>query len=127
MAAEKDAVEIRFGGFKTGPPAYSPAEMERGTGYPLRAASEASYAAPDVGKPARHFREGTMVRTIEQTTMRKVYLRVLSIAVVSYFFCYLDRINVGFAALTMNKDLGLDAATFGFAAGVFFWGYFLFE
>jgi MFS transporter, ACS family, tartrate transporter len=68
-----------------------------------------------------------MIGTIEQTTMRKVYLRVLPIAVVSYFFCYLDRINVGFAALTMNKDLGLDAATFGFAAGVFFWGYFLFE
>ena len=52
-----------------------------------------------------------MIRTIEQTTMRKVYLRVLPIAAVSYFFCYLDRINVGFAALTMNKDLGLDAAT----------------
>jgi len=68
-----------------------------------------------------------MIRTIEQTTMRKVYLRVLPIAAVSYFFCYLDRINVGFAALTMNKDLGLDAATFGFAAGIFFWGYFLFE
>ena len=68
-----------------------------------------------------------MIGTIEQTTMPKVYLRVLPIAVVSYFFCYLDRINVGFAALTMNKDLGLDAATFGFAAGVFFWGYFLFE
>ena len=61
-----------------------------------------------------------MIGTIEQTTMPKVYLRVLPIAVVSYFFCYLDRINVGFAALTMNKDLGLDAATFGFAAGVFF-------
>jgi len=68
-----------------------------------------------------------MIRTLEQTTMRKVYWRVLPIAVVSYFFCYLDRINVGFAALTMNKDLGLDAATFGFAAGIFFWGYFLFE
>ena len=68
-----------------------------------------------------------MTRTIEQATMRKVYWRVLPIAAVSYFFCYLDRINVGFAALTMNKDLGLDAATFGFAAGVFFWGYFLFE
>jgi len=68
-----------------------------------------------------------MIRTVEQTTMRKVYLRVLPIAAVSYFFCYLDRINVGFAALTMNKDLGLDAATFGFAAGIFFWGYFLFE
>jgi len=46
-----------------------------------------------------------MIRTVEQTTMRKVYLRVLPIAAVSYFFCYLDRINVGFAALTMNKDL----------------------
>jgi MFS transporter, ACS family, tartrate transporter len=68
-----------------------------------------------------------MTRTIEQTTMRKVYWRVLPIAAVSYFFCYLDRINVGFAALTMNKDLGLDPGTFGFAAGVFFWGYFLFE
>jgi ACS family tartrate transporter-like MFS transporter len=34
---------------------------------------------------------------------------------------------VGFAALTMNKDLGLDAATYGMAAGAFFWGYFLFE
>jgi ACS family tartrate transporter-like MFS transporter len=68
-----------------------------------------------------------MIRTVEQTTMRKVYLRVLPIAAVSYFFCYLDRINVGFAALTMNKDLSLDAASFGFAAGIFFWGYFLFE
>jgi MFS family permease len=68
-----------------------------------------------------------MIRTVEQATMRKVYLRVLPIAAASYFFCYLDRINVGFAALTMNKDLGLDAATFGFAAGIFFWGYFLFE
>jgi MFS transporter, ACS family, tartrate transporter len=68
-----------------------------------------------------------MARTIEQTTMRKLYWRVLPIAAVSYFFCYLDRINVGFAALTMNKDLGLDPGTFGFAAGVFFWGYFLFE
>jgi MFS transporter, ACS family, tartrate transporter len=68
-----------------------------------------------------------MIRTIEQATMRKVYWRVVPIAAASYFFCYLDRINVGFAALTMNKDLGLDAATFGFSAGVFFWGYFLFE
>ncbi len=42
--------------------------------------------------------------------MRKVYLRILPFAVLTYFFCYLDRINVGFAALTMNKDIGLDAA-----------------
>jgi ACS family tartrate transporter-like MFS transporter len=68
-----------------------------------------------------------MARTLEQTTMRKVYWRLLPFAIVTYFLCYLDRINVGFAALTMNKDLGLDAATYGMAAGAFFWGYFLFE
>jgi ACS family tartrate transporter-like MFS transporter len=68
-----------------------------------------------------------MERTIEQTTMRKVYLRILPFAALTYFFCYLDRINVGFAALTMNKDIGLDAAIYGMAAGAFFWGYVLFE
>jgi MFS transporter, ACS family, tartrate transporter len=64
---------------------------------------------------------------VEQSTMRKVYWRLLPLAILTYFLCYLDRINVGFAALTMNKDLGLDAATYGLAAGAFFWGYFLFE
>jgi ACS family tartrate transporter-like MFS transporter len=66
-------------------------------------------------------------QAVEQSTMRKVYWRLLPLAVLAYFLCYLDRINVGFAALTMNKDLGLDAATYGMAAGAFFWGYFLFE
>jgi MFS transporter, ACS family, tartrate transporter len=64
---------------------------------------------------------------VEQSTARKVYWRLLPLAILTYFLCYLDRINVGFAALTMNKDLGLDAATYGMAAGAFFWGYFLFE
>jgi MFS transporter, ACS family, tartrate transporter len=68
-----------------------------------------------------------MARTLEQTTMRKVYWRLLPFAILTYFLCYLDRINVGFAALTMNKDLGLDAAVYGMAAGAFFWGYFLFQ
>ena len=68
-----------------------------------------------------------MAASVEQRTLRKVYWRLLPLALVSYFMCYLDRINVGFAALTMNKDIGLDAATYGMAAGVFFWGYFLFE
>jgi MFS transporter, ACS family, tartrate transporter len=68
-----------------------------------------------------------MIRTVEQSAMRKVYLRVLPFAVLTYFFCYIDRINVGFAALTMNKDLGLDPAMYGMAAGAFFWGYMLFE
>jgi len=66
-------------------------------------------------------------QALEQTTMRKVYWRLLPLAILAYFLCYLDRINVGFAALTMNKDLGLDAAIYGMAAGAFFWGYFLFE
>ena len=66
-------------------------------------------------------------RAVEQSTMRKVYWRLLPLAILAYFLAYLDRINVGFAALTMNKDLGLDAATYGMAAGAFFWGYFLFE
>jgi len=64
---------------------------------------------------------------LERSTMRKVYWRLLPITILTYFLCYLDRINVGFAALTMNTDLGLDAATYGMAAGAFFWGYFLFE
>jgi MFS transporter, ACS family, tartrate transporter len=68
-----------------------------------------------------------MVRTVEQSAMRKVYLRILPFAILTYFFCYLDRINVGFAALTMNKEIGLDPAIFGMAAGAFFWGYVLFE
>jgi ACS family tartrate transporter-like MFS transporter len=68
-----------------------------------------------------------MADTVEQSTARKVYWRLLPLAVLTYFLCYLDRINVGFAALTMNKDLGLDAATYGMAAGAFFWGYCLFE
>jgi len=68
-----------------------------------------------------------MEPAIERATMRKVYLRILPFAALTYFFCYLDRINVGFAALTMNKDLGLDAAIYGMAAGAFFWGYVLIE
>ena len=68
-----------------------------------------------------------MGRTLEQTAMRKVYLRLLPFVILMYFLCYLDRINVGFAALTMNKDLGLTASAFGLAAGMFFWGYCLFE
>jgi MFS transporter, ACS family, tartrate transporter len=68
-----------------------------------------------------------MTRAVEQSTMRKVYMRILPFAVLTYFFCYLDRINVGFASLTMNKDIGLDPAWYGMAAGAFFWGYVLFE
>ena len=68
-----------------------------------------------------------MVRSIEQQTMKKVYLRLLPFCFILYFICYLDRVNVGFAALTMNKDLGLSSYVFGLGAGAFFWGYFILE
>jgi ACS family tartrate transporter-like MFS transporter len=68
-----------------------------------------------------------MDRSLERSTMRKVYLRLLPFAVLSYVLAYIDRINVSFAALTMRDDIGMSAATFGFAVGLFYWGYFIFE
>jgi ACS family tartrate transporter-like MFS transporter len=68
-----------------------------------------------------------MTRTAEQTTMRKVYLRLLPFSILCMFVCYLDRVNVGFAALTMNQDLGFSAYLFGLGAGAFYGGYCLFE
>ena len=59
--------------------------------------------------------------------MRKVYLRLLPLAMVIYFFCYLDRINVSFAALQMNADIGLTAAAYGLSSTAFYLGYCLFE
>lgn len=65
--------------------------------------------------------------TIEARTMRRVTTRLLPFLAVCYFIAYLDRVNVGFAALTMNKDLGLSASEYGFGAGIFFLAYFLLE
>jgi ACS family tartrate transporter-like MFS transporter len=69
-----------------------------------------------------------MDRTIEQRTMRKVYLRILPFTGLLYFICYLDRVNVGFAALTMRQDLGLSQGALGLGMGTaFFIGYFILE
>jgi ACS family tartrate transporter-like MFS transporter len=68
-----------------------------------------------------------MDATLERTTMRKVYLRLLPFAMICYILAYIDRINVSFAGLTMRGDLGLSAGDFGFAVGTFYWGYFIFE
>src|SRR5258708_35440957 len=59
--------------------------------------------------------------------MRKVYIRLLPFAMLSYILAYIDRINVSFAALTMRDDLHMSAGDFGFAVGTFYWAYFLFE
>jgi MFS transporter, ACS family, tartrate transporter len=68
-----------------------------------------------------------MAAAIEQQTMKKIYLRLLPFCFVLFFICYLDRVNIGFAALTMNKDLGLSSYVFGLGAGAFFWGYCILE
>ena len=57
----------------------------------------------------------------EKKTMRKIMLRIVPLLMASYFLAYLDRINIGFAALEMNKDLGLTNTVYGWAAGISFW------
>jgi MFS transporter, ACS family, tartrate transporter len=68
-----------------------------------------------------------LMEPLEHRTIAKVSARLIPFLILCYFVAYLDRVNVGFAALTMNKDLGLSASTFGFGAGIFFLAYFLFE
>ena len=64
---------------------------------------------------------------VEQATMRHVARRLLPLLIACYFVAYLDRVNVGFASLSMNRDLNLTASVFGFGAGLFFVSYFIFE
>src|ERR1700733_2275778 len=67
------------------------------------------------------------METLEQRTMRKVVRHLIPLSIVCYFVNYLDRVNLSFAALEMNKDLGFTATVYGFGAGVFFIAYFLLE
>ncbi len=64
---------------------------------------------------------------IESQAVRKIIRRFMPILVLCFIFSFLDRVNVGFAALTMSKDLGFSGAVFGLGAGLFFIGYFVFE
>src|SRR6202011_1953866 len=82
-----------------------------GTGHALEVATE----------------EEQMDGAVEKSAMRKIYMRLLPFAILSYVLAYIDRINVSFAGLTMRGDLDMSAAAFGFATGTFFWGYFIFE
>ncbi len=63
---------------------------------------------------------------LRQDVLDKVAVRLLPFMFLLYVVAYLDRINVSFAGLQMNRDLGFDDAVFGLGAGVFFLGYFLF-
>jgi ACS family tartrate transporter-like MFS transporter len=68
-----------------------------------------------------------MATSVEHTVMRKVAWRLIPFLSLAYLINALDRFNVSIAALTMNKELGLSATTYGLAAGAFFWSYVLFQ
>ena len=70
---------------------------------------------------------GIVSNSIEAATIRKLRIRLLPFLLALYVVAFIDRINLGFAALTMNRELAISSQQFGFAAGIFFWGYFLFE
>jgi ACS family tartrate transporter-like MFS transporter len=63
----------------------------------------------------------------DEGTARKVRRHLLPLLFVLYVVAYLDRVNVGFASLTMNRELALTSEQYGLLSGIFFWGYFLFE
>lgn len=71
--------------------------------------------------------QSTASNEIEKETVRKVALRLMPFLMFCYLIAYIDRVNVGFAALTMNDDIGLTASMFGFGATLFFAAYVLFE
>jgi MFS transporter, ACS family, tartrate transporter len=63
----------------------------------------------------------------EKALVRKIAWRIIPFVFVLYIISYLDRANIGYAALEMNKELALSSEAFGFVSGIFFVGYFLFE
>jgi MFS family permease len=66
-------------------------------------------------------------RVLEASTIRRVSWRLMPFLLLAYLICYIDRVNVGFAALQMNKAVGLDPKLYGLGAGIFFVGYFILE
>ena len=64
---------------------------------------------------------------LQRRVFRKAILRLVPILTISYVIAFIDRTNVGFASLTMNKDIGLSELAFGWGAGILFFGYCFFE
>ena len=71
--------------------------------------------------------QSTTKSEIETSTIRAISWRLIPFLVLAYFFSYLDRVNLGFAALTMNAELKFTPLIFAWGAGIFFIGYFIFE
>ena len=70
---------------------------------------------------------GATASELERSTIRTISWRLIPFLVLAYFFSYLDRVNLGFAALTMNAELKFSPTIFAWGAGIFFFGYFIFE
>ena len=66
-------------------------------------------------------------KVVETVVMKRVFWRLMPFLLCAYLVCYIDRVNVGFASLQMNKAVGIDPQTYGLGAGIFFIGYFLLE
>ena len=64
---------------------------------------------------------------LEATTIRKLQRHILPFIFAIFVINFVDRINIGFAALTMNRELAITSQQFGLLSGIFFWGYFIFE
>src|ERR1700753_3053236 len=90
-----------------------------------KAREETTMASP--ANPLHPSGAGTPPSTCEEATYRKVTWRLAPLLMLCYVVAYLDRVNVGFAKLQMSTDLGLSDAVYGFGAGIFFFGYFIFE
>ncbi len=69
----------------------------------------------------------TAVSAIESSAIRKARMRIIPFVFALFVVAALDRNNIGFAALTMNKELAITSQQYGFIAGIFFFGYFIFE
>ena len=65
--------------------------------------------------------------SIEIRTIRKLRIRILPFVFLLFIVALLDRFNIGFAALTMNKELAITSQQYGLVFGIFFVGYFIFE
>jgi MFS family permease len=66
-------------------------------------------------------------KAVEAAVMKRVFWRLMPFLLLAYLIAYIDRVNVGFASLQMNKAVGIDPKTYGLGAGIFFIGYFLLE
>src|SRR5579862_3752682 len=69
----------------------------------------------------------TANKALEASTMRAVSWRLMPFLLAAYIICYIDRVNIGFASLQMNKAVGIDPKTYGLGAGIFFIGYIILE